>query len=142
MRKRELLRLLKDDTGLVALLWVMGFAGFLAFFAIVMESGLILAEKRNLQNSADAAALAGAQALVLSEADAINDAVTWAGKNTSDLVDNNATVFNDGVYITATVSRNAQGVFNDWLSFGRPLVTATATARLASPRLPGPGVFC
>ena len=60
-----------------ALLWVLGFTSLLAFFAIVIESGFIFVARRDLQNGVDAAALAGAQTLFLSQAadpevDAVN----------------------------------------------------------------------
>lgn len=135
-------RLLQEETGLVALLWALGFTGLVAFLAIVVEGGLILIQRRDLQNAADAAALAGARSLVISDALAVSDAQVWAGKNVDALIDNEAMVFNDHKYVSATVGKNARSFFSDWLSFGQPRVHATATARLASPRLPGPGVFC
>ena len=140
-RSRRLRTLRRDERGLVILLWALGFLGLLAFLAIVVETGFVYSERRGLQHTADAAALAGAQALWW-KGDPVADAQTWASKNTDDLVDNLASV--DGASVTSTVRRNSASLFSDghWLGFGKPLVSATATARLGTAVLPGPGIFC
>ena len=135
----------RDEQGLVILLWALGFLGLLAFLAMVVETGFVYSERRELQNTADASALAGAQTLWAQNGLAEADAWTWATKNVPDLdpANFNATV-SGGRTITVTVGKNAESLFTPghWLGFGRPLVTATATAQVAATRLPGPGVLC
>ena len=148
MRKRRgFIRLHKDQRGLVALLWVLSFAGFLAFLAIVMEAGLLFAERRDLQNAADAGALAGGQALLLGAAAAEADGVTWAGKNqldTGTIV--TATAYNpiagqtQPTHLRVTVRDDANHTFGGWLKIGPDKVSATAVVQLAATELPGPGV--
>ncbi len=138
-------RLGHDERGLAALLWVLGFTSLLAFFAIVVESGFIFVARRDLQNGVDAGALAGAQELFMSQAadpevDAVNAATGQTAKNVVDLTTNNAWV-TDGVYVTANAGKDSGGVFQGRLSFARE-VQASATARAAAGRLPGPGTFC
>ncbi len=82
---RRIAGLSRDERGLAALLWVLGFTSLLAFFAIVVESGFIFVARRDLQNSVDAGALAGAQQLFLSQAvdpelDAVNAATGQKGR--------------------------------------------------------------
>jgi len=84
--------------------------------------------------------LAGAQELFLNPALAEATAESYAATNTSGLVFNDAVV--TGVQITQEVRRNAPTGFSGVLSFGEPEVSATATARIAGSRLPGPGVTC
>ena len=142
---RGVWRLHREERGLAALLWVLGFTSLLAFFAIVVESGFIFVARRDLQNGVDAAALAGAQTLFLSQAadpevDAVNAATGQTSKNVNGLTSNNAWV-TDGVFVTANAAKDSGGVFSGSLSFARE-VQASATARAASARLPGPGAFC
>lgn len=134
-----------DERGLAALLWVLGFTSLLAFFAIVVESGFIFVARRDLQNAVDAGALAGALELFQSQAadpelDAVNAATGQTAKNVIALTSNQAWV-TDGVYVTANAGKDSGGVFQGRLSFARE-VQASATARAAAGRLPGPGSFC
>ncbi len=133
-------RLWTDATGSVAIFVVAGFTGLLAFLAVVADGGFAFSEKRNLQNAADAAALAGALELPGDPQAAVTVAQTYADRNVSGLLTRVISISPDGVRITAEVSRNAAGLFNGWLSLGRPEVHAGATARVATPALPGPGV--
>lgn len=131
----------RDEQGLVIIWMALGFVGFLAFFAIVAEAGLIFLERRSLQNTADAAALAGGQALLLDPGNAAATAEAYAAETQDGLVTNNASV--SGREITTSVSHNAATLFGDArLSFGEPEISARATARIAAARLPGEGVFC
>ena len=133
--------LYRDRDGLTPLFWAFAFLGIFAFLVIVADSGLIFVQRRQLQNTADAAALAGAQQLFIDDALAIAMAEDIAADNTSGLVANVATVSNGQV--TAAVTKNASSLFpGSGLSFGSPAVSAKATARLAGSRLPGPGVLC
>lgn len=140
-RLRPARTLPQDQTGMVLIWFALGFIGFLAFLAIVVESGLIFLERRELQNTADAAALAGGQALLLDPLNAETTAEAYAADDKSGLVTNNATATT--TTITQEVSHNSRTLFaSTGLSFGEPEVHASATARIAATRLPGPGVFC
>jgi Flp pilus assembly protein TadG len=134
--------LARDTEGMTLIFFALGFLGLFAFLAIVVESGLVFLERRELQNTADAAALAGAQRLFTDPAAAEATAETHAAGTIGDLLTNVATV--DGVAITSAISRNADSLFaaGSSLSFGSPEVNATATARIAAARLPGRGVSC
>ncbi len=125
--------------------------------AVIIEGGFIFAQRADLQTTADAAALAGAQGLLRGVDQAAIDAARWAGPNfaaTTGVVDSDnpleLVTFNPDPtqtldnHITVTVRKPAAGLFanGSFLSFGRPEVGATATARLGAFRLPGPGVFC
>ena len=126
---------LRGEAGSVAILFAVGMTSLMAFLAIVVEVGLIHAEKTNLQVAADAAALAGVQSLPGNPAQAVLDAQAWAAKNVDDLTFNDAVVV-DGNRIEVTVRRNASGVFNGTLSLGRPEVEATASAQTVGSGLP------
>ena len=107
----------------------------LAFVAIVVESGFVYIQRRNLQNSADAAALAGAQELNGTASGVLpaqTKATLYANDNLSGLAPFVPVV--DGTYtsITVTVSKPSETAFIGWLSFGQPTISAHATARIAS----------
>ena len=133
--------LYRDRDGLTLLFWAFAFLGIFAFLVIVADSGLIFVQRRQLQNTADAAALAGGQQLFIDDALAIATAEDIAADNTSGLVANVATV-SDG-QVTAAVTKNDSSLFpGSGLGFGSPEVSANATARLTRSRLPCPGVLC
>lgn len=115
----------------------------LAILAIVIESSFIYFQKRDLQNTADAAALAGAQSLTglsASETPAKDAAKDYVSKNISGATVPDPVVGNNFTQIQVTVKKNAVSIFGGWLSFGSPEVTGKATARIASQNLPGKGV--
>lgn len=143
----------ENQEGLVLLFWALSFLFMMAFLAIVVETGFVLLERRDLQNTADAAALAGAQQLAFGNyTGAVADAEAWADKNAASqgrALNASSTYVAGpnadpalGDTITVTVRRNAPTVFNGFLSFGEPEVSATASARLATTRLPGVGATC
>lgn len=107
----------------------------LAILAVVIETSSVYIQRRNLQNAADAAALAGAQELngyELTEAAAIAAAETYAANNVSDLEDVDAIVSEEYTQVEVEVRKKAATAFAGWLSFGEPVVSARATARIAS----------
>jgi len=108
--------------------------------AIATETSLIWIERRNLQNAADAAALAGAQRLPSDASAAIADAEAWARKNVPSLLSVEAQVFDSNRAIRVTVRRPAATVFGNWFGYGGFPISARAAARVAQPLLPGPGV--
>lgn len=139
MAARSRLRALaREQGGGLAVFWALGMFGLLAFLAIVIDGGFVAAERRQLQNAADAAALAGAQQLLADPSLAAADAQQWAAKNVGDLLRNEAIVSGSGLVVT--VSRRSRGLFTGKLSLGRPEVAASASAAIVTKALPGPGV--
>ncbi len=108
--------------------------------AIVVETAFIYIQRRNLQNAADAAALAGAQRLPDDPGGAIADAKAWAAKNVEGLTYNEAEVFDGNRAIRSVVKKPAATIFGDWFGYGGFEISAKAAARVAQPLLPGPGV--
>lgn len=108
--------------------------------AIATETALIWIQRRNLQNAADAGALAGAQQLPDDPAGAIADARRWAERNVADLSSFEAEVFDAHRAIRVEVRKPAATVFGSWFGYGGFTIAARATARVAQPLLPGPGV--
>ncbi len=107
----------------------------LAILAIVIESGFVYIQRRNLQNTADAAALAGAQQLdgTSTGADSAKTvAIQYANDNISGATVDPPVVNAAYTEITVTVHKNSETAFTGWLSFGKPSVSAHAAARVAS----------
>lgn len=107
--------------------------------AIATETALIWIQRRNLQNAADAAALAGAQRLPDNPEAAIADSRRWAERNVADLSSFEAEVFDANRAIRVEVRKPAATVFGGWFGYGGFTIAARAAARVAQPRLPGPG---
>ena len=81
---------------------------------------------RNLQNAADAAALAGAQSLTglsASQALAVTAATDYRDKNISDTTFFTASVQNNYTEVHVTVKKKAATAFAGWMSFGEPEVS-------------------
>ena len=106
-----------------------------AILAVVVESGSVYIQRRNLQNAADAAALAAAQELygvAANETPAVLAANNYASGNVTGLESVQAAVRNGYTEVEVVVQKKAATAFAGWLSFGEPLVAARATARVAS----------
>jgi Flp pilus assembly protein TadG len=108
----------------------------LAIIAVVVESSAVYIQKRNLQNAADAAALAGAQSLDgTSDGEALAETVAENYKNENI---SGTTFFeadgslNSHKEILVTVKKKSATAFAGWLSFGQPEVTAKARARISN----------
>ena len=81
---RTLLARCRDQRGQVLIMVAGGIVGILGFVALSTDIGIFLHDSRDAQNDADAAALAGAQALMLKppdEAMAVQLAEEWAANN-------------------------------------------------------------
>ncbi len=120
------------ERGQGLVLAVLGMAVFLGFVAMAVDVGLFLNERRELQNSADAAALAGAANLP-DAALATQTAQEWAAKNFDDGDESLAgmQVFtyripNDRIEVT--VQREVSFVFGRALGLTSDTMQATATA--------------
>jgi len=114
------------------MIFIMGLTAFIGFLALTYDVGAMVLEKRNVQNAADAAALAGAQMLPSDSAAAIADATTYAASNgisADELV--SITVLSTSVpndSIEVTVSREVSFAFADVLGLFSGTVSASATA--------------
>jgi Flp pilus assembly protein TadG len=109
----------------------------LGFAAMAVDVGLFLHERRDLQKSADAAALAGAQELPYSSAEAEQKAAEWADNNGIDVDELEAiqitSTYADNDTITVQVKRDVPFVFARVLGLTRDTMRADATARVGSP---------
>ena len=124
------------ERGQALIIFVLAAAVLFGFAAMAIDVGLILHERRDLQNAADAAALAGAIELPDSPALAHDKAQEWAENNgidtaagdqldiTVDTVDNSVTV---------RVQREQGFIFGRVLGLVSTDVHADATARMGSP---------
>lgn len=109
----------------------------LGFAAMAVDVGLFLHERRDLQNAADAAALAGVQELPGSPHDAQLKAEEWAHNNGIDVDELEAieisTTHAANDTITVQVKRDVPFVFARVLGFTSDTMRADATARVGSP---------
>jgi Flp pilus assembly protein TadG len=140
---RVLLRLLRSfwqqEFGQGLVLSALAMVAVLGVTAMAVDVGLFLHEKRELQNAADAAALAGVQELPNSPGDAEQKAGEWAVNNgigsgeLEDIEVSTTYVANDT--ITVQVKRDVPFVFARVLGFSGDTTRADATARVGSPTI-------
>ena len=142
MRVLALLRSLwREEFGQGLVLGTLALVVILGFTAVAVDVGLFLHERRELQNAADAAVLAGVQELPNSPADAEARAQEWAVNNGVDIgggelesVEITTTyVSNDTVRVR--VQRDVPFIFARVLGFTSDTMHATAVARVGSPTI-------
>jgi hypothetical protein len=106
---------------------------------MAIDVGLFLHERRELQNAADAAALAGVQELPYSSAEAEARAQEWAINNGVNLAEGEleaiqvTTTYAANDTITVRVQRDVPYIFARVLGFTSSTTQAKATARVGSP---------
>jgi Flp pilus assembly protein TadG len=151
----------KRENGQAMVLTVIFLAGLLGMAALVLDVGSWYREKRQLQLTADAAALAGAQALPNSPSGATNLAIQYAQTNGRPVVQNDIAITSDlssNDTIAVNAKSNAPGFFSKLFGIDSVKVNASATARAAlaaqalyvapmvvskfHPLLAGPGCPC
>ena len=118
-----------------------------ALLGIVADTGFVWIQRRNLQNSADAAALAAAQNLPENRSTAETVARDFAKKNISGLTDADIDVcFEDScssapspLSVKVTVRKKSESLFGVSLGFGNLDVSAKAKALVRGSPV-GPGV--
>jgi Flp pilus assembly protein TadG len=123
---------IKRENGQAIVLMVVFLAGLLGMAALVLDVGSWFREKRQLQLTADAAALAGAQALPGSPSSATSLALLYAKTNgrpvaTSDITISSDLSSNDS--ITVMPKSDAPGFFSKLFGIDSVNVGASATAR-------------
>ena len=126
----------KAERGQALILFVFAAAVLFGFVAMAVDVGMILHERRVLQNAADAAALAGALELPDSAALAGDQAQEWAESNGIDLASGDEldiTVSPDRTSVTVEVRRETSFIFGRVLGLVSTEVHADATARVGSP---------
>ena len=125
----------RREEGQAMLLAAVSMVVILGFAAFAVDIGYVAVQKTDLQNAADAAALAGVADLP-SSANAIGTAVVYAQANGMDIIENNKTNNRDKVVITPLSATQLQVVctrevdyfFAGVLGFESTTVTAKAVA--------------
>jgi hypothetical protein len=130
-------RRFRRESGQALVLAAAAMVVILGMAAMAIDVGMFLQERRDLQNAADAAALAGAPDLPGSPANAVDHANSWAEQNgigAGELegVTVSTTYVTDDT-ITVQVKRDVPWLFARVLGRGSDTVRADATARIGSP---------
>jgi Flp pilus assembly protein TadG len=124
-----------NECGQALALFALAALFFVALLAVAADSSFVWMQKRDLQNTADAAALAAAQELdgtAESRDAAVAAATTWAEKNISDAQSVEVEILDGYTKVRVTVRKKSASLFSGPLSFGSPVVPARAAARIAS----------
>jgi Flp pilus assembly protein TadG len=125
-------QLRRRECGQALVLMVLFLVSLLGLATLVLDVGSWYRSKRQLQSTADAAALAGAQVLPDFPGDANSLAQQYATKNASDLSTADYSIGSDlfpNDRITVHVTRNAPGFFAKIFGIDSVQVGATATAQ-------------
>jgi len=126
----------RNERGQAVVLTVLAMVVLLGMAALVLDVGAWFHEKRQLQATADAAALAAAQALPERPSDATNLALTYASKNggggvtASDITISTTKYGNDTVRVNA--HKTDPGFFSRVLGISSVNVKSSATATKGS----------
>jgi hypothetical protein len=126
----------RRERGQALVIFALGASILLTFTALTTDVGLILHERRELQKTADAAALAGAQELPDSQVLASTNAQEWAHRNGIDFSEGDdvqISVSDDQLEVVVKVKREASFLFGRVIGLTSVDVHATATARVGSP---------
>jgi Flp pilus assembly protein TadG len=126
----------RGESGQALIMFVLGLAVFLGMVALTIDVGLILHERRQLQNTADAAALAGVIELPQSTVLAQSKAQEWAANNGIDLAEGDEiqiTIADDDTSVTVEVTRETSFVFGRVLGLTTVDVSASAVAQVGAP---------
>lgn len=143
-KHRSVLRMLRrftaNERGSVVIMVALSMVVLSAAAALSVDVGQLYTTRGDLQNSADAAALAGAQSLVVSSGEAHEQAEAWAERN--GLSAEEIGPINDGVNcsdvtrpntLTVHVQRNVGFTFAQVIGITDGDVVACATAQIGSP---------
>jgi hypothetical protein len=126
----------RNERGQAVVLTVLAMVVLLGMAALVLDVGAWFHEKRQLQATADAAALAGAQALPERPSDATNLALSYAGKNGGGGVTAGDITISTSKYGNDTIRVNTHktdpGFFSRVLGIKTVNVKASATATRGS----------
>ena len=128
---------MRRESGQALVLAAAAMVLILGMAAMTIDVGMLLQERRDLQNAADAAALAGVQDLPASPADAVDSATTWAEQNGIGAGELEgvtvSTTYAEDDTVTVQVERDVPWLFARVLGRGSDTVHAHAVARVGSP---------
>jgi Flp pilus assembly protein TadG len=125
----------RDERGQAVVLTVLSLVVLLGMAALVLDVGAWFHDKRSLQATADAAALAGAQALPERPGDAANLALSYANKNgggvaAADITISSTKYGNDTIQVKS--HKTDSGIFSRVVGVTNVNVKASATATRGS----------
>ena len=126
----------KNERGQVVVLTVLSLVAVLGMAALVLDVGAWFHQKRQLQATADAAALAGAQLLPTNPAGAEATALSYANKNEggvagADVVVSSSRAPNDTIAVAA--KKTNDGIFSRIVGVESVGIGARAKARVGAP---------
>jgi Flp pilus assembly protein TadG len=127
---------IKRENGQAMVLSVLFLVGLLGMAALVLDVGSWFREKRQLQLTADSAALAGAQVLPGSPANATSLALQYATTNGRSITANDVSItsaFSSNDTISVAAHSNPPGFFSKLFGINTVSVGASAVARAALP---------
>jgi Flp pilus assembly protein TadG len=127
---------LKEERGQAFVLTALGMVMMCAMAALVLDVGHWFRDKRRLQGTADAAALAGAQQLPGAPGPAKTMARDYANKNGGDVSASDIVVsstYNANDTIAVRAQRNDPGIFSRVIGVGNTDISAHAKARVDVP---------
>ena len=127
----------RNERGQVIVLTVLSLMALLGMAAMVLDVGAWFHEKRHLQATADAAALAGAQLLPDDPGGAQAQALSYADKNGGGVSAGDITITsvrNPNDTITVKAARTNDGIFSRVLGIVSVDISATAKARVDAPQ--------
>lgn len=122
-------KLVKEEQGNIAVLFAIGLVVLCGMVAMVVDGGAMFLEKSRLQKSLDASALAGAQDLLISQAQAESSALDYADKNGFPLTGEKIETGTDFVEVTEEVEKDL--VFARVLSINEAMIPATSRAEIS-----------
>jgi Flp pilus assembly protein TadG len=126
-------RRLADDCGSVLPFVAVMMLMLLGVAAFSVDLGNYYGSKRQLQNAADAAALAGAADLPSSTTSATTDANTYVSKNVTGATATVTTPYNsNGSQIKVSLSKTVGGIFGGVFGIGSETISASAVAATSS----------
>lgn len=141
---RSLLKTLAPDDGQTIVAGAFAIIAVLGVAGVTLDVGAAWTQRRSLQNTADAAALAGAQLLngtSAGETAARAAATDYVNQNTSGLNAAPTISFADGsTKITVTVTKTSPSIVSGAFGVGDSVISAKAAAKIRSQNLPGKGV--
>ncbi|MCA1564021.1 MAG: pilus assembly protein TadG-related protein [Acidobacteria bacterium] len=126
----------ENERGQAVVLTVVSLAVMLGMCALVLDVGAWFRTDRQLQATADAAALAGAQELPKSPSAAQSVALDYAGRNGGNVAAGDVVVtktFNPNDTISVKAAKTDVGIFSQLLGIDTANISAGAKARVDSP---------
>jgi Flp pilus assembly protein TadG len=127
---------LKSERGQAFVLVAVSMVMCLGMAALVLDVGNWFRDKRRLQGTVDAAALAGAQQLPDDSSAAQAQALSYANKNGGDVAGANIVIssqYQPNDTITVSGARNDPGIFSKVVAIPGADITARAKARVGPP---------